>query len=54
MEAPEYLVCLNCETPCYVFEWQNGKVVEAQCTTCGEEDPDAFMIEEELEAMTSE
>jgi len=22
MESPDYMICLDCETPCYVFEWQ--------------------------------
>ena len=24
MSSPEYLICLECETPCYVFEWEDG------------------------------
>jgi translation initiation factor 2 beta subunit (eIF-2beta)/eIF-5 len=52
MSAPEYLVCLECETPCYTFEWANDRVVEAQCTVCGNEDPSAFMTEGDLEEMT--
>ncbi len=52
MEAPEYLICINCETACYTFEWADGKVVEAQCLVCGDEDPDEFITEEEFEAMT--
>ncbi len=53
MEAPEYLICLNCETPCYVFEWRDGEVLEAFCETCAEEDTDGFMTEEEYEGMLS-
>ena len=26
MASPEYLICLECETPCYVFEWEDGKI----------------------------
>lgn len=52
MEAPEYLICLNCETPCYVFEWAEGEVTEALCTVCGDDDTDDFCTEEEFEAMT--
>jgi translation initiation factor 2 beta subunit (eIF-2beta)/eIF-5 len=49
MSAPEYLICLECETPCYVFEWVEGRVVEAQCTMCGNDDPAGFLTEAELE-----
>lgn len=52
-ETPEYLLCLNCETPCYVFEWFDGTLNEALCTVCGNDDTDQFMSEEEFEAMTS-
>ncbi len=51
--TPEYLICLECESPTYVFEWLDGKVLEAQCTTCGNEDPSQFATEEELEEMTA-
>lgn len=53
MEAPEYLICINCETPCYTFEWENSKVSEAMCMTCGVDELDEFVTEEEFEAMTS-
>ena len=52
MERPEYLICLNCETPCYVFEWSAGKLTEAFCEVCGEDDVDIFATEEDFEAMT--
>ena len=51
MEEPEYLICVNCETPCYTFEWQNGRLTEAECMACGEDEPDVFITEEEYEAM---
>lgn len=52
MDAPEYLICINCETPCYTFEWESGRVTEALCQTCGDDEPDEFVTEEEFEAMT--
>ncbi|NJL29045.1 MAG: hypothetical protein HC897_14735 [Thermoanaerobaculia bacterium] len=52
MDAPEYLICLNCETPCYVFEWKDGRLTEAVCDACAEDDVDNFATEEEFEAMT--
>ncbi len=51
MAAPDYLICLECETPTYTFEWREGRVVEALCTTCGNDDPALFASEEELEEM---
>ena len=53
MDAPEYLICLNCETPCYTFEWSDGKLIEAFCTACGAEEPDEFATEEDFEALES-
>ena len=35
---PDYLICLECEAPVYLFEWEEGKLTEAQCATCGNED----------------
>jgi len=51
MPAPEYLICLNCETPCYDFEWTNNKIVEILCGVCGVEDPDEFATEEDFDAL---
>ncbi len=49
MASPDYVVCLECETPCYVFEWEDGKITEALCTACGNEDIEQFAPPEELE-----
>lgn len=48
---PDYLICLNCETPCYTFEWVNGKLKEIQCMVCGNDEPDTFATEEEFDAL---
>ncbi len=53
MEAPEYMICISCETPCYDFVWENSQVTEAMCMVCGTDEPDEFITEEEFEAMTS-
>ena len=53
MQAPEYLICLDCETPCYTFEWVNGKLTEAMCLACGTDDVDQFVSEEDFEAIMS-
>ena len=52
MAVPDYLICLECETPTYVFEWANGKVLEATCPVCGNDDPASFLSEEEYDEMT--
>ena len=54
MASPDYLICLNCETPCYVFEWEEDKVSEALCQTCGNDDPEQFATEEEFDALSEE
>lgn len=51
--APESMVCLECETPCYVFEWKGDKIIEILCEVCGNEDPEAFMTQDDMDAMLS-
>jgi hypothetical protein len=53
MSEPEYLICLNCESPTYAFEWGAEKVVSALCETCGNDDLAEFMTESEYEDMIS-
>lgn len=47
MSTPEYLLCANCETPCYVFEWNSdkGETTEAICQVCGNDEPGEFMTQ---------
>lgn len=52
MLAPDYLICLNCETPCYNFEWSTTEgCKEALCTVCGNDEVDQFATEEEFDAI---
>jgi hypothetical protein len=51
MSTPEFLICLECETPCYVFEWQDGKLVEILCEVCGNEDPEQFLTSEDFDQL---
>jgi hypothetical protein len=39
-----YLRCKDCGTPCYVFEAQGGRVLEALCLACGNETVGMFLI----------
>ncbi len=49
MDEPEYLICLQCETPTYQFEYVNGKLATVICNTCGADDVSDFVTETELE-----
>jgi hypothetical protein len=53
-DSPEYLICLECETPCYTFEWKFGDLKEATCLVCAADDPDQFMTEDDFEALTNQ
>ncbi|HJW92473.1 MAG TPA: hypothetical protein VJ901_02545 [Thermoanaerobaculia bacterium] len=48
-DEPEYLICLQCETPTYQFEYHNGKLAQVVCNTCGADDVSDFVTEAELE-----
>jgi len=52
MAAPDYLICLECESPTYTFEWRDGRVQEASCAACGNDDPASFASEEDIEEMS--
>lgn len=49
--TPEFIICLECETPCYTFEWKQGRIQEAFCSVCGNEEPDEFVTEEGLDSL---
>ncbi len=51
MESPEYLICVDCETPCYDFEFKSGKVAQVLCPVCGNEDTDQFLTESQFEEL---
>ena len=42
----DYLICRECNTPCYIFEMDGDRVKEALCQVCGNEDPGRFSIGE--------
>lgn len=52
MSTPEYIICMECETPVYEFTWKEGEVVEAECFACGNDNPEQFITEEDYEALT--
>lgn len=47
MAAPEFLVCRECESPCYVFEWDGQRVTEAICSACGNDKPALFSTDDD-------
>lgn len=49
IDEPEFLICLNCETPSYTFEYREGKILTALCMTCGNDDSTEFMTEAEFD-----
>lgn len=52
MDEPEYLICLQCETPTYQFEYVGGKLSTVVCNTCGSDDLSDFVSEAEFDEMT--
>ena len=50
--TPDYLICLECESPTYVFEWRDDKIKEAVCEVCGNDDPQQFATEDEYEDLS--
>jgi hypothetical protein len=52
MDEPDYLICLQCETPTYQFEFLNGKLSTIVCNTCGNDDLTDFVTESEYDEQT--
>jgi hypothetical protein len=46
----DYLMCSQCGTPCYVFEMEGERIVEAMCLTCGNDEISLFNIGEEADS----
>ena len=51
MAEPDFLICMECDSPVYTFEWVEGRLREVVCPVCGNEDVSSFVTEEELEDM---
>ncbi len=51
MSAPEYVICMERESPCYVFEWKDGGLTEAMCEACANDDISQFATEDEYDAL---
>ena len=46
----DYLMCSQCGTPCYVFEMDGSRVVDATCLVCGNDETRLFNLGEEAGA----
>ncbi len=44
----DYLLCKQCNTPCYIFEMDGNRIAEAQCLVCGNEEVGLFGFGEEV------
>ena len=47
MSEPDFIICNECDSPVYVFEWTDGRISEAVCTSCGNDKPALFATDEE-------
>ena len=42
----DYLICRECNTPCYIFEMEGEQIQEALCQVCGNDLKARFAIGE--------
>ena len=47
----DYLICLECESRCYVFEFAGGELEEAFCEACANDDVDLFLPGAEVDML---
>lgn len=50
----DYLICIECESPCYIFEFKSEELIDALCEICGNDDTDLFLPEEDFDGLTSQ
>ena len=44
-EEVDFIVCLNCDTPCYFFEYDEKKgITSAFCSICGNDETKEFRL----------
>ena len=53
MSDPDFIICNECDSPVYVFDWQDNQIKNAMCTSCGNDKPAYFTTEEDYGEMMS-
>jgi hypothetical protein len=53
MSEPDFIICNECDSPVYVFDWQDNQIKNAMCTSCGNDKPAYFTTEEDYGEMMS-
>jgi hypothetical protein len=43
----DYLICSQCGTPCYVFDMDGSRIVDATCLVCGNDAISQFTLGED-------
>ncbi|HYR46449.1 MAG TPA: hypothetical protein VER78_05540 [Thermoanaerobaculia bacterium] len=43
----DYLICGHCNTPCYIFDMDGSRIVDATCLVCGNDNITMFNVGEE-------
>ena len=43
----DYLICKQCSSPSYVFDMDGGRIVDAQCLVCGNDNIGQFDLGED-------
>ena len=51
MSGPDFVLCLECDTPVYEFLIREGDLKEAFCSACGNEELEHFARPEEVEEL---
>ncbi len=45
------MICSNCESTCYVFEWEDAGSEEALCQVCRNDEPEQLAPEDDFDAI---
>lgn len=50
MTEPDFMICIECETPVYSFEWDETKarLHDVLCPVCGNDHVEEFQTEDEF------
>ena len=50
MSEPDYMICIECDTPVYTFDWDEVKsrLSDVLCPVCGNDEVQDFQTEDEF------